>query len=108
MRDHLAQPTRSLDTARAAVCDPHRAVAYPWQAQDAWFALKEAQGFPIGPEALLRLTPAHLTGPSAQVIPLPRAGAHVAEQIEPHRKSALAKVRAMIARGTGPTGGDAA
>jgi hypothetical protein len=112
MRDHLAQPTLSLDTARAAICDPARAVAHPWKVQDAWFALKEAQGCPIGPDALLRLTPVHLTGtdlpPSAEVIDLSWGGAHVAEQIEPHRKGALAKVRAIIARGTGPTGGDAA
>jgi hypothetical protein len=112
MRDHLAQPTLSLDSARAAVCDPSGAVAHPWNVQDAWFLLKEAHGHPISREAAERLSPAHLmtveeTTP-CDVIPLPWGGMHVAEQIEPYRLSALSKVRAMIGRGADPTGGDAA
>lgn len=112
MREKFRAPTLPLNSARAAVCDPARAVAYPWKVQDAWFRLKEVQGHPISREAAERLNPAHLmtveeTTP-CDVIPLPWGGTHVAEQIEPYRLSALSKVRAMIGRAADPTGGDAA
>lgn len=112
MRDHLNLLNRPTQEAFKAVCDVDLFINYPWNARDAWFRLKEEQGHPISREAAERLFPAHLltageTTP-CDVIPLPWGGAHVAEQIEPYRLSALSKVRAMIGRAADPTGGDAA
>jgi len=80
--------------------------------RDAWFQLKEAQGRPISRDrlAILFLTAATGSAIRARVAAVTGAGAepHVAVQIAPHLARAAQAVRAIIARGTGPTGSDAA
>lgn len=100
-----------LATARSVVTHPEHYLRQPGVVRDRWLLLKEAQGQPVSRVRLARLQAIRATSPAicARIAAVTGADGtpHVAVQIAPHLARAAQKVRAIIARDTGPTGGDA-